>query len=287
MLLGSITDVKAEHCGLCVVVGSHGARSTGRWAAAHRLASLICNDAGFGLDQAGVAALGELDVSAIPAACVGHLSARIGDAADMLDRGTVTAVNTTAAALGVSQGMSALEAQDRFLAQRPSTASLGSRPPKSNGHELPGAVFAKHIRHHTDRDGKPIDIIIVDSASSIDAGAEGAIVVTGSHGGLPGNSEVRAMKSRPLLAVFNDAGGGVDDAGAARLAVLDRQNVAAVCVDAFSARIGEGRSTFNTGIVSRQNEAAAALGGRLQMPVRQLIATVCDGEPISETETLS
>ena len=61
-------------------------------------------------------------------------------------------------------------------------------------------------------------------------------------------------------AFYNDAGVGVDDAGLARLAVLDEQGIPAATVDAATARIGDGRSTYRDGLLSCVNAAADALG---------------------------
>jgi hypothetical protein len=101
-------------------------------------------------------------------------------------------------------------------------------------------------------------VMLVDSITeAIDSGA-GRIVVTGSHGGLSAGRF--ALQARPLLAVFNDAGIGLDDAGVAGLALLQRHGIAACTVAHDSARIGEAASTLRTGVVSRANDAARDLG---------------------------
>ena len=65
---------------------------------------------------------------------------------------------------------------------------------------------------------------------------------------------------RAAAAFYNDAGVGIEDAGLARLAVLDEQGIPAGTVDAATARIGDGRSTYRDGRLSRVNAAGAALG---------------------------
>ena len=91
-------------------------------------------------------------------------------------------------------------------------------------------------------------------------GDAGAIVVTGSHGGLVGGDPAMALRTDAFAAVFNDAGIGVEEAGIGRLAALERRGVAAFTVAAASARIGEARSSFEDGVISRVNAAAARLG---------------------------
>ncbi len=57
-----------------------------------------------------------------------------------------------------------------------------------------------------------------------------------------------------------------------RLPALDRRGIAAATVSAASARIGEARSTYEDGILSRVNARAAALGLAPGMPIREAIA---------------
>ena len=83
----SITRVGAEAAGAVVVNGSHGGIYAAYLAAKLRVAAAIFNDAGVGRDQAGIAGLDYLAALGIPAAAVGHDTARIGDGADMMARG--------------------------------------------------------------------------------------------------------------------------------------------------------------------------------------------------------
>ncbi len=99
---------------------------------------------------------------------------------------------------------------------------------------------------------------LVDSITEAIEGGAGCAVVSGSHGGLSAGRF--ALQARPLLAVFNDAGIGLDEAGIAGLALLQRHGIAACAVAHTSARIGEAASTLATGVISRANEAAVVLG---------------------------
>ncbi|AMO22871.1 hypothetical protein GCM10027034_33590 [Ramlibacter solisilvae] len=101
---------------------------------------------------------------------------------------------------------------------------------------------------------------IVDSITELDEADAGCIAVTGSHGGV---SAARfALAARPLLAVFNDAGGGRDDAGFAGLRLLQAAGLAACTVSHLSARIGDAQSSLNDGIINRVNDLAIGLGVR-------------------------
>ncbi len=121
---------------------------------------------------------------------------------------------------------------------------------------------------------EPPAVWALDSASAVGPEHVGAIVVTGSHGGLLGGKPETALKYDALAALFNDAGIGVDDAGVTRLAALDRRGIAAATVAAASARIGDARSTYEDGILSRVNARAAALGLAPGNTAREFVAIV-------------
>ena len=63
-----------------------------------------------------------------------------------------------------------------------------------------------------------LTVRIVDSITELKAHDSGCIAVSGSHGGL--SSARYALAAKPLLSVFNDAGGGLDNAGLAALVYL-------------------------------------------------------------------
>ncbi len=109
-------------------------------------------------------------------------------------------------------------------------------------------------------------LLLADSITeAVDAGA-GCVVVSGSHGGTSAGRF--ALQAGVKLAVFNDAGGGLDGAGIAALALLQQHGVAACTVAHDSARIGEAASTWATGVVSHANAAAQALGAQPGLSVQ-------------------
>jgi hypothetical protein len=113
-------------------------------------------------------------------------------------------------------------------------------------------------------------VILVDSASLVTAEDTGAIIVTGSHGGLIGGDPKKALRAAGFAAVFNDAGIGKDEAGIARLPALDDRDIAAFTVASASARIGDARSTLCDGVISRVNRTAARLGARVGEDAREI-----------------
>ncbi|UTW52910.1 hypothetical protein KFF05_06000 [bacterium SCSIO 12827] len=262
-LLPSITDVDAAHQGRVVVSGSHGGLYPGYLAAKAGLRAVVLNDAGGGLDGAGVAGIHALDQAGMAAAAVSHLSARIGDAGDMMARGVVATVNTAANNLGIAVGMTCAEAAQRLAGAPVSAATL---PP------------VDEARRVITQDGGP-DVVLVDSASLVGAEDRGRIVITASHGGLVGGDPARALKTAAALAVFNDAGSGIEDAGLTRLPALDTRGIPAVTVAHTSARIGDAASAWETGVISHANAAAAALGARAGNRLRDWIGEAFPARP--------
>jgi uncharacterized protein YunC (DUF1805 family) len=104
-------------------VASHGAKLMALYALRIRPKGLICNDAGKGLDNSGIEGLRMLDPHGIAAATVSTDSARIGDPLSTYQDGVLSALNNTAAALGLRVGMPAREAAQMMLLSHSGGAS--------------------------------------------------------------------------------------------------------------------------------------------------------------------
>jgi hypothetical protein len=243
VIADSITRVGLEAAGAVVANASHGGVYAAYLAAKLRVAAAIFNDAGVGKDRAGIGGLDYLDGLGVAAATIGHDTARIGDGADMLARGVITHANALGAALGVRPGLPCAEAAALLQQAQPS-----DRPP-------PEALEAAFLAV-----AEVPQVWALDSASLVLPEHGGAIVVTGSHGGLLGGKPETALKYDVKAALYNDAGIGIDEAGVSRLPALDSRGIPAATVSAASARIGDARSTYEDGVISRVNARAAALG---------------------------
>jgi hypothetical protein len=114
-LIDSIALISVEMRAQLVVSGSHGGTSAAKLALAHPPAIVVFNDAGIGLDNAGVAGLRILDEHGVAAVTVAHTSARIGDAASTLSTGVVTYVNTIAATRGIEVATTCQALTKRFV----------------------------------------------------------------------------------------------------------------------------------------------------------------------------
>ena len=240
--------------GQVLVAGSHGgiiAAYFGAKAGAH---ALILNDAGVGKDRAGIAGLAYLEEIGMAAAAVDCMSARIGDGADMLARGVISHVNAFAALCGVVGGQSCVDAARRLRAARPPRSGP---PPYAEGRWRVAG-------------GSP-EVWALDSVGKIEPEDAGRILVIGSHGALHGGRPESALAVDAAAAVFNDAGVGADRIGITRLPVLAARGIPAATVDCMSARIGDGRSVWESGLISHLNLIAMQRGAVPGMSVQDFV----------------
>lgn len=254
----SVTTFGVDARGRVALAASHGGIYAAYLAAKAGLKAVILSDAGVGRERAGIGGLPHLDELGMPAATVGHRSARIGDGQDCLARGVITHANTRAAALGLTAGMPAREALGRL-----------------NGADVSPVREPAPLQEtrHTIDDPQIGDapVYALDSASLVKPEDVGAIVLAASHGGLLGGRPQAALKVDAFAAIFNDADFGIDDAGVARIFPLDARGIAGATVSAWSARIGDGLSTYNDGFVSAVNKTAARYGGEVGISVIELV----------------
>lgn len=258
LVCDSTTVLGRDAAGAVLLCGSHGGALPARQAARALAHAAIFNDAGIGKDGAGLGGVEWLGERGIPACAADHRSARIGDGRDLQEYGVVSHANAPAAALGCRAGMACAEAAARMAAAPPVEAS--AVPPETGGRQpLPA--------------GGHRPAFLLDSAAYARPEDKRCIVVTGSHGGLLGGREDDGVLAIDIFAAFfNDAGLGKGDAGAARLHPLDRRGVAAATVSANTARIGEAWSTYDTGVISRVNDAGRRLGLAEGLSAREAVA---------------
>lgn len=250
VVVDSVTALSEAATGCVAVTGSHGGRYSAAVAARFGLRGVIFSDAGGGLEDAGLAGLELLDAHGIPAAVVDCWSARIGDGNDLLARGRISGVNIAAKLLGSAIGQNCADAAERLrlgATQQPVTIRLAE-----------ARVLLR---------AGPVRVWGLDSNSLVQTTDAGAIVVTGSHGGLLGGRPETAVKAPVLAAVYNDAGIGIDGAGQTRLPALAVRGIAAATVAAATARIGDARSAWETGIISAVNCLAVAAGAKAGISV--------------------
>ncbi len=259
LVVDSATRLDPDALDAVAVCGSHGGLYPAWLAARAGVRAVVLNDAGIGRHQAGLAGVRWLGALGIPACAVDYRSARIGDGADMLAAGIVTMANDIAAQHGCLPGHTCRQVVKCLLekadpAPRVEVPALGE--------------FRVRVGNTGHR-----EVWALDSVSLALESDARKVVVTGSHGGLLGGSaDDGVMAVDVFAAFFNDAGGGKDEAGFARLPTLDARAIAAATVSAYSARIGDGRSTYDTGVLSRVNDVARRLELKEGMSVRDAVA---------------
>ncbi|HEV2955258.1 MAG TPA: hypothetical protein VGX95_03995 [Xanthobacteraceae bacterium] len=258
LVTDSVTMLGADARGRAAIAASHGGIYAAYLAAKAGLKAVILSDAGVGRERAGVGGLAYLATMGVPAAAIGHRTARIGDGVDCAKRGIITYVNEPAAAAGIRAGMHARVALDLLAASDLSAAPMPAPQEETR-------------RRIAEAETGSIAVLALDSASLVEPQDVGAVVLTGSHGALLGGRPETAMKVAVFAAVFNDADRGIDDCGVSRLPALDARNIAGATVSAWSARIGDGLSTYRDGIITAVNETAARRSGEIGIPAAELV----------------
>lgn len=259
-IAGSITKLPDGVAGKVIISGSHGGELPGALAIRAQARAVILNDAGVGLDQAGIGSLSLCQRIGMAAATLSHESCRIGDADDMVARGVVSHMNEIAAKAGVTLGQSCIEAAETLTTAPQPT--IQSPPEFSERREVRALA------------GSSRKLILVDSASMVLPEDEGQIVLTGSHGGLIGGNPKFAIKAPVHAAFYNDAGIGIETWGTSRLPALDAQLIAGITLSHTSCRIGDALSGYETGVVSVVNERAKELGVRVGMTAVEAVGVL-------------
>ena len=250
----SVTALGEDARGAVLVSGSHGGLVAAQYASAAGVRAAIFNDAGRGLDDAGHRRrAGARRRRDWPAAAVSHASSRIADGRDTLARGIVSFANAHAAALGAAPGMACRDAAECLRAAARADRHAFDRPRHAHRARLRQRVRGRDRRPRFDR----------RRACERWRG----VLVIGSHGALHGGLPSSALPVDAAGAFFHDAGGGRDGAGHTRLPALDARAIPAATVAHTSARIGDARSMWATGTLSRVNAAGAAKGLSIGMRV--------------------
>ncbi|MBM3559874.1 MAG: hypothetical protein FJX53_08385 [Alphaproteobacteria bacterium] len=261
-ILDSVTKLGPAYRDKVAIAASHGGVYAGYVAARDGARAVILHDAGIGKDRAGVASLDYLDRIGFPAATIDHRTGRIGDGASMAAGGVISYLNKAAAALGCAAGQTAMDCARAMARAAP---FRGTAPKYDEGRSL--------LRHNP---GEP-EVWGCDSVSLVKDGDEGHVIVSASHGEVLAADPSWGKRPKVLAALFNDAGADLAKGGGSRLPDLDRLGIAGALVDCRTARIGDSRSAWETGVVSACNDRARALGGWAGQTTQAFVAAVIDG----------
>ena len=216
---------------------------------------VIGHAAGVGKDRAGIAGLALAERWGVPCAAVSEHSARVADGADTYLAGEISHVNRAAEALGLRVGMICGEAARVMLAAAPGE--------KGRAAEF---VHAEREIVWEGPDGRVVAMASVGLATPENAGD---VICAGSHTGAVTHRYVGGYGVPVAGIICSDAAVGKDRSGIAGLEPLAVEGIAAASVSYRSARIGDGRSTFNDGVISFVNDVALEAGVRPEMPARE------------------
>ena len=260
LVVDTVTKLTATHTGAVLVGASHCGVYAVHLAARARVRALILTDAGIGLEGAGIGGLGWAEQFSLPVAAAGHMSCRIADGEDVMANGIIQHVNKMAAGLNCHIGLSVADCAERMR----QAEDVRDTPPDYG-----------EARFLIDITAGQIDVVGCDSISLLLPEDAGRFAVTASHGALLGGRVEDGLVDMALAGVtFNDAGIGKDDAGIARLSVLDDRGIPAATVDTLTARIGDAQSNWQTGMLSRVNGMAELLGVETGMTTQAFAARV-------------
>ena len=260
-IAGTLTKIPTGAAGKVIISGSHGGELPGGLAIRAGGRAIILNDAGRGLDDAGIGSLQLCQNFGMAAATVSHNSCRIGDVNNMILQGVISHTNQIAFDVGVRVGQPCKHAAE-FLTQAP--LPLQNNPP----------TFLEN-REVLALDGAKRNFVMVDSASMVIPEDTGQVVLTGSHGGLIGNNPKFAIKTPVYAAFYNDAGVGFEQWGVTRLPALQDQGIAGITLDCMTCRIGDAASAYATGIVSAVNNRAQEFSVQVGITAHAAVQILC------------
>lgn len=259
----SAYDTRAENRGRDVVVNaSYSGVLPARFVGEHRPRGAIGVDCGVGPEGAGIAGLWYLEALGVPAATADIATVRLGDGVDMYETATVSFVNAVAARCGVTVGMPVRDAALALLENDPVELS-------------PSQVTNRTVIETADS-GR--SVVCTDSiAFGLPEDAGRNVLCTAGHTGRSAVPYLR--KIRPWGFICSDGGGGKDDSGTAGLTIVEADGLAGASVDARSARMGSGLSTYEDGVISACNRIAAARGVRVGQSAREAARLLLGDDP--------
>lgn len=251
--VGTAYDVAAANRGRDVTVNaSYSGVLPARFIGEHAPRATIGVDCAIGKDGAGIAGLWYLEALAIAAAAADVATLELGNGVDMYEAGVVSVVNQPARSCGVSAGMTVRQAAHLLLARDPVPASA--------------AEVTNRTVMATAPDGR--EVVCTDSiAFGLAEDRARNVLCTAGHTGVSAVRYLRAVQ--PYGFICSDGGKGKHDAGIAALAIVESEGLAGATVDARTARMGDGLSTYHDGVISAANRPARARGVRLGQPAAE------------------
>jgi hypothetical protein len=258
--MDTVTKLDRSYAGRVVVAGSHGGEFAAFCAARAQVRAAIFNDAGVGKDFEGIHALSYFNALRVPAASTSHLSACIGDGRDNFESGVISHVNAVARQLGCEVGQTTQTCAQHMLAA------------PAFEYAVPEKAESRTVL----KEGGRVPVVVIDSLALLLPEDAHSIAVAGSHGAVLPQDDRMLLNGDALGALFCDAGFGKQGIAVRRIQKLDSVGKPGAAVSVTSARIGNGMSVLDTGIVSFVNATAAGYGARIGMKAREYVSLLQD-----------
>lgn len=214
--------------------------------------AVIATDAGIGKDDAGISGLKHGEEIGVPVATIAAMSAETSNGRSTL-LGEISRANALARALGVAPGMVAYEAAARLA-----KASTGKPIPTPLGAEEAPVVVEETARGR---------IWATPGSTAIKEKIPNDVFCSGSN-----SSRVfsdGALRITAKGAIANDSGIAKNNTAVEGVKLLGERGIPAAAAATMSARLGEGLSTWNDGVISVLNPIAAARGVKVGMSAKE------------------
>ena len=214
--------------------------------------AVIATDAGIGKDDAGISGLKHGEQIGVPVATIAAMSAETSNGRSTL-LGEISRANAQARALGVAPGMVAYEAAARLA-----EASSGKPIPTPLGAEEAPVVVEETARGR---------IWATPGTTAIKDQIPNDVICSGANSSRVFSDGVLRMAAKGAIA--NDAGIAKNNTAVEGVKLLGERGIPAAAAATMSARLGEGLSTWNDGIISVVNPVAAARGVKVGMSAKE------------------
>ncbi len=243
--------VNASYCGVLP------ARFIGR----HRPKASIGVDCGVGPGGASIAGLWYLEALNIPAAVADVQTVLLGNGVDLFQNGKISYCNRPAMDCGVVVGMAVADAAALCLENDP------------------GDPNAEDVTNRTEiyRNDKGRAIVCLDSIAFGGPEDQSNVLVTAGHSGR--SALPYFLKIRPWGFICSDGGMGRERSGVAGMVEAGKSGIPGAAVDARLARMGDGLSSYEDGIISAANQPAKTMGVEVGMKAAVAARKLVDNEP--------
>ncbi|WP_286299465.1 hypothetical protein [Aminobacter sp. SS-2016] len=239
-----------------IIAGSYCGAATLPHAIKTGVKAMIAHNAGVGKEDAGISALYLGEKHNFPVAAVECMSASISNGRSMA-AGVISHANAQALALGVKPGQNVTEAAKLLLAAAPGKPSDVAVPFDKKVFEKGRVGSSRIFASSALTNLRPEDDHTND------------VIAWGAHSGAIAADLVKKWKVKGWIG--NDAGMAKNHTGIGGLPACNAIGVPAAAVSTMSARIGDGLSTYEDGIISAFNDLAGQKGLREGMKASEAL----------------